>query len=182
MRQTHHRLSTSANFLFLSKLNPIFHLQLGLLNAIQVRRAPLSFFTTAKNVVTPHRVAEYRLPLRIPLLPIRDRWSRSSFCHSYGSHHHAHRHRTPKRIQLCEHVYWCTVRLLFSILAVTTTATEEGCVLIDVGLGLDRFLIGFGLTFAASAAPLLISEIAYPSQRGQVTSMYNSMWYLGSIM
>lgn len=128
--------------------------------------------------MTPHRVAEHRLPLRVPILSIRDRWSRSSFRHSHGSHHHAHRHRTPKRIQLCEHVHWCTVRLLFSILA----ATEEGCVLTDIGLALDRFLIGFGLTFAASAAPLLISEIAYPSQRGQVTSMYNSMWYLGSIM
>ncbi|KDQ55565.1 hypothetical protein JAAARDRAFT_48515 [Jaapia argillacea MUCL 33604] len=45
-----------------------------------------------------------------------------------------------------------------------------------------RFLIGFGLTFAASAAPLLVTEIAYPSQRGQATSLYNSVWYLGSII
>ncbi|KAI0032687.1 hexose transporter [Vararia minispora EC-137] len=45
-----------------------------------------------------------------------------------------------------------------------------------------RFLIGFGLTFAASAAPLLITEIAYPSQRGQATAMYNTLWYLGSIV
>ena len=39
-----------------------------------------------------------------------------------------------------------------------------------------RFLIGFGLTFAASAAPLLVTEIAHPSQRGQATSLYNSLW------
>lgn len=45
-----------------------------------------------------------------------------------------------------------------------------------------RFLIGFGLTFAAAAAPLLVTEIAYPSQRAQATSMYNTLWYLGSIM
>ncbi|KAF9000417.1 general substrate transporter [Cyathus striatus] len=45
-----------------------------------------------------------------------------------------------------------------------------------------RFLIGFGLTFAASAAPLLVTEIAYPTQRAQATSMYNSLWYLGSII
>ncbi|KAJ8463128.1 hypothetical protein ONZ45_g17696 [Pleurotus djamor] len=45
-----------------------------------------------------------------------------------------------------------------------------------------RFLIGFGLTFAASAAPLLVSEVAFPSQRAQATSMYNTLWYLGSIM
>ncbi|KAF8149400.1 general substrate transporter [Crassisporium funariophilum] len=45
-----------------------------------------------------------------------------------------------------------------------------------------RFLIGFGLTFAASAAPLLVTEIAYPTQRAQATSMYNTLWYLGSII
>ncbi|KAF9456247.1 general substrate transporter [Collybia nuda] len=45
-----------------------------------------------------------------------------------------------------------------------------------------RFLIGFGLTFAASAAPLLVTEIAFPSQRAQLTSLYNSLWYLGSII
>lgn len=39
-----------------------------------------------------------------------------------------------------------------------------------------RFLIGFGLTFAGSAAPLLITEVAFPSHRGQATSMYNSLW------
>lgn len=40
----------------------------------------------------------------------------------------------------------------------------------------SRFLIGFGFTFAGSAAPLLITEIAFPSQRGQATSIYNSLW------
>ncbi|KAI0318860.1 general substrate transporter [Amylostereum chailletii] len=45
-----------------------------------------------------------------------------------------------------------------------------------------RFLIGFGLTFAAGAAPLLITEVAYPTQRGQATAMYNTLWYLGSII
>jgi MFS family permease len=43
-----------------------------------------------------------------------------------------------------------------------------------------RFLIGFGLTFAAAAAPLLVTEIAYPSQRGQATSLYNTMWSVRS--
>lgn len=45
-----------------------------------------------------------------------------------------------------------------------------------------RFLIGFGLTFGVSSAPLLISEIAYPTQRAQLTSVYNSLWALGSII
>ncbi|KAG8997888.1 hypothetical protein FRB94_007391 [Tulasnella sp. JGI-2019a] len=45
-----------------------------------------------------------------------------------------------------------------------------------------RFLIGFGLTFAANAAPLLTTELAYPSQRAPLTSMYNSLWYSGAII
>ena len=39
-----------------------------------------------------------------------------------------------------------------------------------------RFVIGFGLTFAANAAPLLVTELAYPSHRGVLTSTYNSLW------
>ncbi|GJE90048.1 MFS transporter, sugar porter [Phanerochaete sordida] len=45
-----------------------------------------------------------------------------------------------------------------------------------------RFIIGFGLTFAASAAPVLVTELAYPSQRAPVTSLYNTLWFLGSIV
>ncbi|KAI0671714.1 general substrate transporter [Trametes maxima] len=45
-----------------------------------------------------------------------------------------------------------------------------------------RGLIGFGLTFALNAAPLLITELAYPTQRGKLTSMYNASWYMGSIL
>ncbi|PFH52987.1 hypothetical protein AMATHDRAFT_73803 [Amanita thiersii Skay4041] len=45
-----------------------------------------------------------------------------------------------------------------------------------------RVIIGFGLTFCTNAAPLLLIELAYPTQRGKITSMYNSNWYLGSII
>jgi MFS family permease len=45
-----------------------------------------------------------------------------------------------------------------------------------------RFLIGFGLTFAANAAPLLVTEIAYPPYRASLTSLYNSLWYSGNIV
>ncbi|KAF8185957.1 general substrate transporter [Pholiota molesta] len=45
-----------------------------------------------------------------------------------------------------------------------------------------RWLIGFGLNFAATGAPMLISEVAYPSQRGQITSLYNSLWIFGSFI
>lgn len=61
-------------------------------------------------------------------------------------------------------------------------------------------MIGYGLTLAvrlplmltctfclchypqANAAPLLVTEIAYPPHRAQLTSLYNSLWYLGSII
>ena len=45
-----------------------------------------------------------------------------------------------------------------------------------------RFLIGFGLTFAATAAPMLVTEVAYPSHRTFMTATYNSLWYSGAII
>jgi len=44
-----------------------------------------------------------------------------------------------------------------------------------------RALVGAGLIFGTNAAPLLITELAYPTQRGKITSLYNSLWYGGSI-
>ncbi|KAG6335508.1 hypothetical protein ID866_3580 [Astraeus odoratus] len=45
-----------------------------------------------------------------------------------------------------------------------------------------RYLLGLGITFAGTAAPLLISEIAYPNYRAQLTSLFNSLKYLGTII
>ncbi|KAJ3559387.1 hypothetical protein NM688_g384 [Phlebia brevispora] len=45
-----------------------------------------------------------------------------------------------------------------------------------------RFLIGFGVTFAANAAPMLVTEISYPLYRSQLTALYNSLWYSGNIV
>ena len=44
------------------------------------------------------------------------------------------------------------------------------------------FLIGFGVTFAANAAPMLVTELAYPLYRAQLTALYNSLWYSGNIV
>ncbi|KAF7334658.1 MFS domain-containing protein [Mycena venus] len=46
----------------------------------------------------------------------------------------------------------------------------------------SRFLVGFGLTFAASASPMLVAELSYPKYRAPLTSTYNSLWHLGSIV
>ncbi len=41
-----------------------------------------------------------------------------------------------------------------------------------------RFLIGLGLSWATMAAPVLITELAFPTHRAPITGLYN---YLGSI-
>ncbi|KAG1758503.1 hypothetical protein EDD22DRAFT_189025 [Suillus occidentalis] len=45
-----------------------------------------------------------------------------------------------------------------------------------------RVLIGLGMSFSINAAPLLISELSYPTHRGKMTSLYNSLWYSGSVI
>jgi MFS family permease len=45
-----------------------------------------------------------------------------------------------------------------------------------------RGIIGFGLAFNITAAPLLILELAYPTQRAQQVSVYNALWNTGSIV
>ncbi|KAK5676105.1 hypothetical protein LTS10_011395 [Elasticomyces elasticus] len=45
-----------------------------------------------------------------------------------------------------------------------------------------RFLVGLGSNFAQGCAPLLIIELAHPQHRGKVTTMYNTLWYVGSIV
>jgi sugar porter (SP) family MFS transporter len=45
-----------------------------------------------------------------------------------------------------------------------------------------RFLIGFGVAIAHGASPLLIAELVHPQHRAIFTTIYNSTWYLGSII
>lgn len=67
------------------------------------------------------------------------------------------------------------------ILMIIATALQTASSSLAMFIG-ARCLIGFGSTFAAAAAPLLITEIAFPTQRAQATSLYNSLWFLGSII
>jgi len=45
-----------------------------------------------------------------------------------------------------------------------------------------RFLIGFGVSIAHGAAPLLVTELAHYQHRARITSLYNTTWYIGSII
>ncbi|CAE6458723.1 unnamed protein product [Rhizoctonia solani] len=67
--------------------------------------------------------------------------------------------------------------ILVLIAAALQTATQNLGMFIGA-----RFLIGFGATFAGMASPLLISEVAYPTHRAALTSLYNSFWFSGSIV
>ena len=45
-----------------------------------------------------------------------------------------------------------------------------------------RFLIGFGSNISNGTCPLLITEVSHPRHRGRITTIYNTLWYLGAIM
>ncbi|CAL1716242.1 unnamed protein product [Somion occarium] len=68
-----------------------------------------------------------------------------------------------------------------SLFMLAGVAVQSASTSIGMFIG-SRCIIGFGLSFALNAAPLLITELAYPTQRGKLTSMYNSSWYFGSIV
>ncbi|KAL2113436.1 hypothetical protein VUR80DRAFT_4052 [Thermomyces stellatus] len=68
-----------------------------------------------------------------------------------------------------------------SVLTILGAAIQGGA----TGLGMfiaGRALIGFGGSFVAVAAAPLLAELAYPSQRPIITAIYNTSWYLGSIV
>ncbi|KAL2813352.1 general substrate transporter [Aspergillus cavernicola] len=46
----------------------------------------------------------------------------------------------------------------------------------------SRFLVGFGLGLVNTAAPPLLTEVAYPSQRGKLVSFYLATWPLGALI
>lgn len=46
----------------------------------------------------------------------------------------------------------------------------------------SRFFIGFGTSFAAGAAPMLISEVSHPRYRSQLTALFNALYYSGNII
>jgi MFS family permease len=45
-----------------------------------------------------------------------------------------------------------------------------------------RFIMGMGSNISNATCPLLITEVAHPRHRGRVTTVYNTLWYLGAII
>ncbi|TLD22399.1 hypothetical protein PspLS_07748 [Pyricularia sp. CBS 133598] len=46
---------------------------------------------------------------------------------------------------------------------------------------LARAFLGFFTSFISQPSPVLIAELAYPTQRGKLTSLYNTFFYFGAI-
>ncbi|KAF2140766.1 uncharacterized protein K452DRAFT_50984 [Aplosporella prunicola CBS 121167] len=45
-----------------------------------------------------------------------------------------------------------------------------------------RFVLGFGVSIASSAGPMYVVETTHPAYRGVVTALYNTFWFVGSIV
>lgn len=45
-----------------------------------------------------------------------------------------------------------------------------------------RFIMGLGSNISNGTCPLLITEVSHPKHRGKITTIYNTLWYLGAII
>ena len=45
-----------------------------------------------------------------------------------------------------------------------------------------RFIIGFGIPFCIIAGSSLMGELAYPKERPIMTSLFNALWFVGSLI
>ncbi|KAJ6546213.1 general substrate transporter [Mycena vulgaris] len=82
---------------------------------------------------------------------------------------------------LCDGIGRRPTVFIGALMMVIATAIQTASQSVGMFIG-ARFLIGFGLTFAASAAPMLVAELSYPKYRAPLTSAYNSLWHSGSIV
>ncbi|KAK3395284.1 hexose transporter protein [Podospora didyma] len=74
------------------------------------------------------------------------------------------------------------------------TGVVIGCSIMIVGVALicigfhvalfiiGRFILGFGIAIAHGSAPLLIAELVHPQHRAIYSTIYNTLWYLGSLV
>lgn len=79
---------------------------------------------------------------------------------------------------LCDR--WGRKPMLLGGIVIICGAAIIQCFAVDLPMFIiARLLVGFGGMFSAQPSPMLIAELAYPSHRGQYTSLYWTMYYLG---
>lgn len=67
------------------------------------------------------------------------------------------------------------------LIILISSAILQGCAPNYAAFVCARFFIGIGIEFTALPSPVLISELAYPTHRGKITSLYQTLFYLGAI-
>lgn len=56
-------------------------------------------------------------------------------------------------------------------------------VAVNIGMFIGaRFVIGLGIVYTQSCSPMLVTELSHPQYRARLTTIYNTLWYLGSII
>ena len=45
-----------------------------------------------------------------------------------------------------------------------------------------RLLLGFGIPFCIIGGSSLMGELAYPKERAVMTSLFNALWFVGSLI
>jgi MFS family permease len=72
----------------------------------------------------------------------------------------------------------CHLRLVFILLG-----RERWLIPATVGMFLaSRLILGTGIPFAVSGASQLLAELTYPRERAVITGLFNTSWFIGSIM
>ncbi|KAJ7723620.1 hexose transporter [Mycena maculata] len=82
---------------------------------------------------------------------------------------------------LCDGIGRRPTVFLGALIMVIATAIQTASPSVNMFIG-ARFMIGFGLTFTSSGAPMLVTELSYPKYRAPLTSVYNALWNSGSII
>ncbi|TVY35415.1 Lactose permease [Lachnellula occidentalis] len=87
-------------------------------------------------------------------------------------------HPSSSKIGLITAIVFVGVRAALTLVgaAIQTAAQSSG---MFIG---GRFVIGLGISFTCCAGPSLLNELAHPRMRGNIASMFNVLWYVGSIM
>lgn len=73
------------------------------------------------------------------------------------------------------------IGMFLGAIAIIIGTVVQGTTSITGSLGqfmAGRFLLGFGVSIAASAGPIYVVEICHPAYRGVVTALYNTFWYV----
>ncbi|KAK9468101.1 general substrate transporter [Lipomyces arxii] len=70
--------------------------------------------------------------------------------------------------------------IVWGCMIVVVGALFQGLALNYFMFALARFILGFGLAMSGAATPLFVVECAYPTQRGQMTSLILPAWNVGS--